>query len=149
MKTFTLYFAALLLALSGIFSGARAADWHTDFPKALKEAKATEKPVLLDFTGSDWCPVCAVMEKETFTKKEFEDYAKKNLVLVRLDYPQTKALPPKLQAQNDKLLDAYNPDAVMPTFILLNKNGQVIWRNEGIVEGGPSGFIQQIEKAKK
>jgi hypothetical protein len=49
----------LLLTLAACFAlagAARAADaaWLTDLSKALTQAKAEKKHVLVDFTGSDW-----------------------------------------------------------------------------------------------
>ncbi len=55
--------------------------------------------VLLDFTGSDWCPWCIRLDKEIFSTSEFKDYAKENLVLVELDFPQGKTLPRAVQKQ--------------------------------------------------
>ena len=56
--------------------------WLTDFPKAQAQAKAEHKNILLDFTGSDWCPPCNVLRKEVYNTQEFADYARTNLVLV-------------------------------------------------------------------
>ena len=55
----------------------------TSVPDAQAQAKKESKLVLLNFTGSDWCPACKKLDAEVFSKKEFSDYAKKNLVLVR------------------------------------------------------------------
>ena len=53
--------------------------WQTDYEQALATAKSTNKRVLLDFTGSDWCGPCIQMEKTVFTKAAFLNYAKQNL----------------------------------------------------------------------
>ena len=66
-------------------------------PPNAPEAKTEKKLVLLDFTGSDWCGWCIKLDKEVFSKPEFQDYAKKNLVLVELDFPQQKQ-----QTKNDR-----------------------------------------------
>lgn len=71
--------------------------WLTDAAKAQAQAKAEKKLVLLDFTGSDWCGWCIKLNKEVFSKPEFAEYAKKNLVLVEVDFPRRKKLSP---AQN-------------------------------------------------
>ena len=65
--------------------------WETDYKKAQDQAKAGNKLVLLDFTGSDWCGWCIKLDREVFSKPEFKDYATKNLVLVELDFPRAKA----------------------------------------------------------
>src|SRR5256885_17104543 len=70
--------------------------WLTDLPKAQEQAKAEKKLVMLDFTGSDWCGWCIKLHKEVFSQPEFSDYAKKNLVLVEVDFPRSK---PQSEAQ--------------------------------------------------
>src|SRR6516164_6830998 len=84
------------------FVAVHAADltWLTDLPKAQAQAKSDNKLILMDFTGSDWCSWCIKLDQDTFSKPEFADYAQKNLVLVRLDFPQNKEQPDDLKAAN-------------------------------------------------
>jgi hypothetical protein len=49
--------------------------WLTDYQLALQQAKAGNKKLLLDFTGSDWCHWCMKTEEDVFSKREFTDYA--------------------------------------------------------------------------
>ena len=69
---------------------ASEATWLTDLPKAQAQAKAEKKIVLMDFTGSDWCPPCKALHKNVFSTQEFQEYAAKNLVLVEVDFPRAK-----------------------------------------------------------
>ena len=62
--------------------------WSTDLDKAFKTAKAENKCVLVEFTGSDWCPPCIAMRKNVFSKKDFVKGASKNYILVELDFPK-------------------------------------------------------------
>src|SRR5207249_2695874 len=77
-----------------------AAGWTDDYEKALAQAKADKKIVLLDFTGSDWCPWCIKLDKEVYEKPKFKEYAKDNLVLVTVDFPNGKHLTKKVKEQN-------------------------------------------------
>jgi len=70
-----------LLLLFVLLKGA-AADWQSDYGKALATAKSENKKVLLDFTGSDWCGPCIEFRKRVLSQPEFRAYAYKNLVLV-------------------------------------------------------------------
>ena len=54
---------------------------------AKTQAKAENKKILLDFTGSDWCGWCKKLEAEVFSQQAWKDYAAKHLVLVELDFP--------------------------------------------------------------
>ncbi len=94
--------------------------WSTDLDKALADAKAGKKSVLVEFTGSDWCPPCIAMRKHVFSKKEFVQAASKNFILVELDFPKAdKALSEK----NKPLAEKYKIEG-FPTVILLNSEGK-------------------------
>jgi protein disulfide-isomerase len=139
-----------LLIMSCLLVRVRAAElaWSTDLPQALAKAKAENKSVLLDFTGSDWCSWCIKFKKEAVDTKEFQDYAAKNLVLVELDFPRQKEQPAELKAANQALGEKYKVDGY-PTFVVLNKGGKEIGRQVGYQEGGPKAFIAEIEGFKK
>jgi uncharacterized protein YyaL (SSP411 family) len=142
----------LLLGLfaCGLLLQAQAEDavWLTDMPKALQEAKAEHKLVLADFTGSDWCGWCKKLDRETFSQPEFADYAKKNLVLLQLDYPNKKPQSDELKAANAALSAKYNIQGY-PTLIALKPDATVVWRNDGYLEGGPKALIDALDAAKQ
>jgi protein disulfide-isomerase len=78
--------------------------WYTDINEATSVARKENKPMMLFFTGSDWCGWCKRLQKEVFNTSEFEAWAKANVILVELDFPsaavpQTEAL----KAQNRAL----------------------------------------------
>ncbi len=127
---------------------AEDAVWLTDMPKALQEAKAEHKLVLADFTGSDWCGWCKKLDKDTFSQADFADYAKKNLVLLQLDYPDKKPQSDELKAANAALSSKYNIQGY-PTLIALKPDATVVWRNDGYLEGGPKALIEALDAAKQ
>jgi len=122
--------------------------WLTSLPEAEALAKKENKLVLVDFTGSDWCVACIRIEKEVFTKPAFIEYAKKNLVLVRLDFPLDNKQPAALKAANDALQAKYKVDG-FPVFFEMKPDGTVVWTQEGFVGGSPSEFIALLDKARK
>ena len=128
----------------------QAADstWLTSVPDAQAQAKKENKLVLLNFTGSDWCSWCKKLDAEVFSKTEFSDYAKKNLVLVEVDFPNQKKLPAALVKANDALKDKYKINGY-PTLIVLKPDGTVVWNQEGYMEGGPKAVIAKLDAAKK
>jgi thioredoxin-related protein len=143
MKTIIL--ALLVCAAAQV----RAADavWLTDLSKAEAQAKSENKLVLMNFTGSDWCPWCIKMEKDTLTQPEFTDYANKNLVLVLVDFPQTKPQSDDLKAANAGLAKKYNVDGY-PTLVEVKPDGTEVTRQVGYLEGGPKAFIAELDAAK-
>ena len=117
-----------------------------DLPAALAQAKKEKKTVLIDFTGSDWCPPCKALNKEVFSTKEFADYAKDKFVLVELDFPRTKTQSPDLKKANQALSEKYRITG-FPTVVLLNNDGKELWRKVGYMSGGSKEFLAEIEKA--
>lgn len=106
------------IALTATAFAAPTEGWLTDLDKALVKAKAEKKPIFIEFTGSDWCPVCVVMHKNVFSKKEFIVAASKKYVLVEIDFPKgDKALSEKHEplAEKYKLNGAPFPMAVLLT----------------------------------
>jgi thioredoxin-related protein len=139
--------ALVILAFVPVFSLRAAVDanlWQTNYKQALAQAAKENKQVLLDFTGSDWCPYCVQMDREVLSKSQFENFASKNLVLVKLDYPRKKKLPASETQQNDQLQQQYSIEGY-PTYVLLDPRGKEIKRVVGYVDGGPSAFIKWIE----
>lgn len=121
--------------------------WLTSLPNAEAEAKAENKIVLMDFTGSDWCPWCIKFDNEVLDTPEFRDFAATNVVLVQLDFPEKKALPDDLKKANDALQTQYKVDG-FPTLVVLDKNGKEIGRQVGYSPGGPAAFIAKLEQFK-
>ena len=145
MKKLLLAAAAFLIALQ---LNAADSTWLTDFAAAQKKAKDEKKLVLLDFTGSDWCPPCIKLKKDVLSTKEFLDYAKTNFVLVEVDFPKRKQLSPEQQQANSALSQKYNIEA-FPTIVVVKSDGEEVWRQMSYVPGGPKAWIGMLEEAKK
>ena len=143
-----LLIAILFLGSLGV---AGAAGWQTDYAKALETAKAQNKQVLLDFTGSDWCGPCIEFKKRVFSRPEFKSYADKNLILVEVDYPQRKKQSAELKKQNEKLAKQYGiEEKGYPTVVLLDPAGKIVREQTGYEGETPAAVIAWIEgKTKK
>ena len=143
------------LALGTLLTGwiaAQAAEvatgpqWLADLPKAVAQAKKENKTVLVDFTGSDWCIWCIRLHEEVFSKPEFAEYAKKNLVLAVVDFPNHKLQSPEVKNTNRALAEKYAIEGY-PTLVLLDGEGKEINRL-GYVPGGPKPFIEKLDALK-
>ncbi len=77
--------------------------WHTDLTKATDISIKENKPLFLFFTGSDWCGWCIRLQNEVFKTPEFIAWAKKNVVLVELDFPKRKEQADAIKMQNAQL----------------------------------------------
>jgi protein disulfide-isomerase len=152
-----LFAAAALLAVScsksstaeetAKASASSKTGWLTNFAEAQEEAKSQNKLLLMDFTGSDWCGWCIILEKEVFSQPEFKEYASKNLVLLELDFPRGKALPAETTTQNQRLAMKYQIQG-FPTLVVLDGSGKALARL-GYMRGGPAAFIAELEKLRK
>jgi protein disulfide-isomerase len=140
----------MAVAIGCVWLQTQAADlsWGTDLPKALAQAKADKKMVLLDFTGSDWCHWCMKFDKDTLSTDKFADYAKSHLELVVVDFPNNKPQSDALKAANKALGEKYGVDGY-PTFVVLNADGKEIGRQVGYAPGGPEAFIAKLEGFSK
>ena len=100
--------------------------WLTDMDAAKKEALATNKNILVSFSGSDWCGNCIRLDKELFQSATFQKYAKEHLVLLKLDFPAKKAnkLSPSQTAHNDKWAEVYNKNGIFPLTLLIDRNAK-------------------------
>ncbi len=141
MKCLKQLFVLYGLAVS---TAAHAATWLTDLPAAKAQAGREGKPVLINFTGSDWCGWCMKLRAEVFTQPEFEDYANKNLVLVEIDFPKRKPLPAAQKKANSDVADRLRIQGY-PTLVLLNSQGNEVHRL-GYQPGGAQSFVQALAK---
>jgi thioredoxin-related protein len=120
--------------------------WGTNYEQGQQEAKASNKLVLLDFTGSDWCGWCKILDREVFSQPQFKEYASKNLVLVEVDFPKGKSVAPATRQQNEQLLMRYQIQG-FPTIVVLNSEGKLV-AELGYMQGGPDAFIAVLEKLR-
>jgi len=104
--------------------GAELGKWTMDLDAAKKLAAEKKVPILLDFSGSDWCGWCKLMEKKVFSQPAWKEYAKKNLVMVLLDFPNDKSLVPKKYVDRNEALSKQYGIQGFPTFILLDDDGK-------------------------
>ena len=149
VKTYRFFLLAVAASvlIPGPFASAES-DWLTDYKKAQQEAKASNKFLLLDFTGSDWCGWCKRLEKEILSQSQFENYARENLVLLEVDFPRAKPQSPELRKQNQELAQQYQIEG-FPTIVVLNGDGQKLWQYDGYFPDGLAAFIAELEKLRK
>ena len=127
----------------GVYAGENDG-WLTDFDKAKEIAKQENRPILIDFSGSDWCGWCIKLDKEVFSQEEFKKFAADNLVLLLMDFPRRKEIASEVKKRNEALLQKYNVEG-FPTVLLVDSEGNVIART-GYQEGGAAKYVEHIKK---
>ena len=118
--------------------------WLTNFETAQARARSEHKKLLIEFTGSDWCPPCILLDRQVFSQPEFKTYAAQHLILLEVDFPRRKLLSDEQKAANEKLADRYGIEG-FPTVVVLDSNGSTLGQL-GYMPGGPREFIAALEK---
>lgn len=136
--------------LASTFSNAQELVWHTDAKKAIIESNKSKKPLLLFFTGSDWCGWCIRLQEEVFTKPDFKKWAKDNVVLLELDFPRRTAQDDNLKMQNAQILQVFGVKGY-PTIWFVNAqldNEKINFTqlgSVGYVAGGPTKWVESAK----
>lgn len=130
-------------ALSTSAFGSTLEGWSTDLEKALVKAKAENKSVLVEFTGSDWCPPCIAMRKNVFSKKEFVTAASKKFILVELDFPKGDN---ELKKKNQPFAEQYKIEG-FPTVVLLGPDGKEFTRFFASQFPKTEDFLKHLDEA--
>ena len=146
MKKLILVFTLIFIMVSLVATG-KSNVWFDDFDKALAESKKLNRPILVNFTGSDWCVWCHKLESEVFDQPEFVDFAAKNLVLFMADFPRNKELSDEITKQNRGLLQKYEIKG-FPTILLIDSEEKVIGTT-GYREIGVKQYIIHLNELLK
>ena len=150
----------LLVALTSVaqnkgveFTEAEEEGWLVDLEEAYNLSKDTNKPILANFTGTDWCGWCKKLRAEVFSKPEFKTWAKENVVLLELDFPRRKKLPEQQVQQNRGLQQAFQVRGYPKIWVFDLKRPNDNERFEihalgstGYIRGGASAFTGEIDK---
>ena len=116
--------------------------WSNNAEKVFSDAKESGNPVLMNFTGTDWCVWCKKIKKEIFDTDEFRAWVKKNNIgLLELDFPKGIKQSDELKAQNTSLAREVGVRGY-PTIVIVSK-GKMI--KTGYVKGGPNAWIKSVE----
>ncbi len=132
-----------------VSTAADSSEWLTDFKRAQEIARANNKALLLEFTGSDWCPPCILLKNEIFASTEFKNYAAQNFVLVEVDFPRGKEQTAQLVTQNQQLAEKFGVGGY-PFIVLLRSDGTPLGERVGFDQGEtPAAFIAWLENLRK
>jgi len=135
---------AFLFGAAVSFSAA-AGPWYDDLAAAQKAAQATGHPILVDVTGSDWCPPCQQMDAEVLSRADFLSAAQARFVLLRVDFPRNIPQTEARKVANRNFASAY-PFEGFPTFFVLDPRGTPLGRQTGYLAGGVPAFLALVDE---
>ena len=143
-------FLITLFLVGAFVTQAQELKWYTDVREAITVSNKVKKPMLMFFTGSDWCGWCIRLQNEVLKTPEFKKWATDNVVLVELDYPRRTPQTPELKNQNNELQQAFGIQG-FPTVYFTSAeaiDGKVNFKGlgqTGYVAGGPSAWLTVAE----
>jgi thioredoxin-related protein len=103
-------------------------DWVESFVQASRQARQQDKVIMAYFCGSDWCAWCQKLDKEVLTTPMFVEWAKANVVPLKLDYPSPDKRQSRATAKQNEILAATYNVAKIPTLLFMDSDGEVIDR---------------------
>jgi len=99
-------------------------NWFTNLEEARKVSKKTKKPILVYFTGSDWCSPCKMLKTDFFEHPDFIEQSE-SFVLVLIDYPRrVDIISEEQMAYNKEVIAKLNRNKTFPKLLILNSKGK-------------------------
>lgn len=119
--------------------------WLTNAEEAFTLSSDQDLPLMMVFSGSDWCKPCIQLHQEIFETDMFEEFARNTVILLKVDFPKARKnrLDPERQQQNNLLADTWNPHGEFPLVVVLSSDREVLFTT-GYRSGGPASYIQHL-----
>jgi len=119
--------------------------WVQSLDDAVALSASSGKPIMLVFSGSDWCSYCQLLEQEVLQTPEFETWSSDNVIKVMVDFPKFLSQPAEVALQNQNLKQHFAGNLKgYPTVLMVDADGSVIGRT-GYVAGGPTAWISKAD----
>lgn len=150
MKKFlsAVFIIAVVCTLCGAERQAKEVKWNTNYAVAQKMAAEKKIPILMLFSGSDWCPPCIMLDNNVLKTLQFAEFAASGkAVLFHADFPRRKKQPHQLTVQNNQLMEKYQIQGV-PSIVLTDAAGKEFART-GYRPGTVEKYIEHLEELLK
>ena len=106
-------------------------NWQPDYHKAKEQAQTSDKPILIFFTGSDWCGPCKMLVADLFHSDNFKKNIAPDFVLYEADFPRNRDLLTKQQVKDNHRLKNRYSVGTYPTVVVVNAKGKKL----GLMKG--------------
>ncbi len=148
MKKISTLFAFLMVTAFAIAQDKYTAEnegWLVDIDQAYALSQKTGKPIMANFTGSDWCGWCKRLTANVFSQPEFKKWADKNVILLELDFPRRKQIPNEIRQQNASLQQAFKVRGY-PTVWVFNLEKNTSSEGYSIEALGQTGYTATVQE---
>ena len=119
--------------------------WLTNFEEAVNQSRNTSKPILILFTGSDWCTWCTKLEKEALNTSDFAQAVGNSFIFLKLDFPLYSGQDPSITTRNKQLQKQFDVRS-FPTVILYDGQQNQRIGVTGYRPGGGRQYADQLNK---
>jgi thiol-disulfide isomerase/thioredoxin len=122
-----------------------AGTWiEDDMDRAMQLAASSNRYLLIDFTGSDWCGWCIRLDQEVFDQAHFRQNAPRDFVLVKLDFPRKSSQTEQVKQKNRQWQQRLGVRG-FPTIFLADAEGRPFART-GYRQGGPVPYVDHLRE---
>jgi len=116
-------------------------NWLTDYNSAIAQSRSTSKPILILFTGKNWCPPCMKLERNVIEAEPFARFLGNRLVFLRAEFPSNTEK--SIQASPySPLLERYGVNS-FPTMVVTDSEGRVLFY-VNYQTGGVEAYVKEI-----
>ncbi len=116
-------------------------NWAKSYTDAVALSQSTSKPIVILFTGTNWCPACMKLEREVISNPEFAQAVGQKFVFLKAEFPAYSE-DSMTSSPYKALLDRYGVDA-FPTMVVVNANGQLLFK-VNYRSGGVRAYAQEL-----
>lgn len=113
------------------------------FQHTLSQAKEEQKPILIVFTGSDWCTSCITFKKEVLDHTEYSNQITEKYLVHIADFPRADLLSKEKIQDNENLAEKFNPQGIFPYIIAVDSNLKTA-KSVSYKKGEAQYFLKQV-----
>ena len=118
--------------------------WSVSYKDARNRARKEGMSILMEFTGSDWCPPCKALHKNVLVKDAFVKEMPKKFVLLKLDNPRDKSKQTPEEIEQYKEMSARYKITGVPSIILADKAGKPYHKQSGYSNQAAEDWVKDI-----
>ncbi|MFN3194209.1 MAG: thioredoxin family protein [Aureliella sp.] len=139
-RLFWLSFLVISLAYAGycFYVPPNEIAWAADYEAAQVQAKQTDKPMILYFTG-EWCVPCRIMKRQVWADPQVMAKVNDRFIPVAIDVGDPK---------NSAVLDRYNVEGSPVTIITDPLGNAETWRAGGTGKSDFLEFLGEVDSSK-
>lgn len=116
----------------------------TDYQSGLEAARKNHVPLLILFTGSDWCQYCQMLEREVLSTSAFTKFTSSHYVFVTIDDLRNSPVIDDDKRRIASLEQKFNITG-FPSLVVVDENEKELNRVEGYNPGsGPETVIRDL-----